>query len=228
MYVSGLTCVHAGMPTWLPTSASSPSHSCYKHVCPWMTPCECLSHPHLVPHLLLNGYMHQYKYVCTPHSHMCPAIFALLHIKMCTPVCPFLHVSHPSSHPTPWLGCAHASIHVCMSTWLPMSAPLHSSCLQKCAPWCALCACPCNTSSGATPWLECVCASMHVHQIPMSVLPFLYSYGITTGQVPPLIRGLTSGPLSIGVSPPIGGHFSVGCWRRRMHFWLLWHLLYVS
>ena len=45
----------------------------------------------------------------------------------------------------------------------------------------------------------------------MSVLPLLYSCGITTDRCPPLIRGLTYGPPPIGMSPQIGGHFSVGC-----------------
>ena len=37
------------------------------------------------------------------------------------------HLNHPTSVPIPWLECLHASVHVCMSTWLSISpqSPMH-------------------------------------------------------------------------------------------------------
>ena len=157
------TCRHAHL---TPTSDPSPSHSCCKHMCPRCPLVSVSVTPHLVPHLLLNVYMHQYMYACPLHSPFLPCHLAYLHINMCTPVCPFLHVIHLSSGPTPSLGCVQASIHVCMTTWFPMSAPPHSQLPAKMCTLVCLCACPCNPSPGATSWLDCVYASMHVHQTP--------------------------------------------------------------
>ena len=59
------------------------------------------------------------------------------------------------SHPT----FVHASVHECMSTWLPMLAPHHLNSFMK--TWVALCVCHNQPISGHSPLLECVHASVH-------------------------------------------------------------------
>ena len=91
-----------------------------------------------------------------PHPfHSCTPIYVL--VAPCVCVC----INHLYSGPIPWLKCVHASVHLCMSTWLAMSTPLHlhSSRVQSCV---ALYAYPSHPSSGPIPWLECAQASVHV------------------------------------------------------------------
>ena len=86
--------------------------------------------------------------------------------------CVCVYLSHSASGPTPWLKCGHASVHVYMSTWLPMSALLLSKetyQLQLGIMWkpgcscLALYVCPSHTTAGATPWLKYLHASIHVY-----------------------------------------------------------------
>ena len=128
-----LKCVHAlihvFMSTQLPMLAQPPMDS---YMETWVLMCVivCISVTLiLVPHLGKNVYMHQSMYLCLPHSP------CLLHpISIFTWKCGFLCValcvcsSHFTYVPTPCLECVYASVHVCMSTWLPISpqTPMHS------------------------------------------------------------------------------------------------------
>ena len=83
----------------------------------------------LAPHLGKNVYMHQYIYLCLPHSPclLHPiSIFAWKHGFLCVALC--VCSSHSTSVPTPCLECVYPSVHVFLSTWLSMSAPppMHS------------------------------------------------------------------------------------------------------
>ena len=111
-------------------------------------------------------------YICPPHL---PCLHHPLWIVIWKSGCPcvglWLCLNNPTSVPTPWLECAHASVHVYMSTWLPMSgAPLLHSYMQTQV---SLCVCSNQTPSSSTPSLACVLASVHVF---MSIwLPILGS-----------------------------------------------------
>ena len=91
-------------------------------------------------------------------------------------VCP----SHPTSGPTPWLKCVHASVHVYMSTWLQRCAlpPLHS----YMETWVLLYGTVYVSShliSVPRPCLEWEHSSVHVFMstwAPNSCAPPLYSY----------------------------------------------------
>ena len=75
----------------------------------------------------------------------------------------FMCPCHPACGPTPWLKCIHGSVHVYMSTWLPISAaPSMHSLMETWNPCVALCICHNHPTSSHTPWLECVHASVHV------------------------------------------------------------------
>ena len=66
--------------------------------------------------------------------------------------------------------CAYASVHVYMSTWLPMSALPHLHSFMQ--TWVALCVCSSQPTSRPTPSLACVYGSVHVlisTWLPMSV-----------------------------------------------------------
>ena len=67
--------------------------------------------------------MHQDMYTCPPDLQ---CLFHPLWIVIWKPGYPsvglWLCLNDPTSVPIPWLECAHASVHVHMSTWLPMSA----------------------------------------------------------------------------------------------------------
>ena len=67
------------------------------------------------------------------------------------------------SVPTPCLECVHASVHVFMSTLLPILAQcLWIVTLKVGCPCVSLCVCPSHPACGLTPCLECVHASVHV------------------------------------------------------------------
>ena len=83
----------------------------------------------LVLHLGQNVYMHQYMYLCLPHSPclLHPiGIFTWKHGFLCVALCACS--SHSTCGSTPCLECVYASVHVFMSTCLSMSAipPMHS------------------------------------------------------------------------------------------------------
>ena len=71
--------------------------------------------------------------------------------------------SHLISVPTPCLECVHASVHVFMSTCLPMLAqPSMDSYFETRVPLCgSVCVCPSHPAFGHKPWLECVHASVY-------------------------------------------------------------------
>ena len=81
----------------------------------------------------------------------------------CTYVALFVCPSHASSAPRPCLDCVHASVHVCMCTWLHPGL-LYYLCTGTRKTSVALCVfvCPSLRCSGPIPWLECVHASVHV------------------------------------------------------------------
>ena len=82
----------------------------------------------------------------------------------CTTVC--LCPSHLISVWTPCLGCVHASVHVCMSTWLPMLAkhPMDSY-MERWVPVCGnVCVCLSHPACCPIPWLKCVHGSVHVYR----------------------------------------------------------------
>ena len=64
---------------------------------------------------------------------------------------------------TSWLEYVHASVHVFMSTQLPMLAqPCMDSYMETWVPLCdSECVCPSHPASGQTPWLECVHTLVH-------------------------------------------------------------------
>ena len=77
--------------------------------------------PLLVPPLVQNVYMHQYMYLC-PHDSPCLLHSLCIVTWKCGCSCMALHVhpSHLITVLTPWLECIHVSVHVFMSTQLPL------------------------------------------------------------------------------------------------------------
>ena len=103
----------------------------------------------------------------------CPCLVQLLCIVWWKPGCPCMAVClYPRyliSVPTPCLECVHASVHVFMSTLLPILAqpPMYSY-MES---WLPLCVCTSHPACGLTPCLECVHASVHEFMstwLPMS------------------------------------------------------------
>ena len=86
--------------------------------------------------------------------------------------------NHPTSSHTPWLESVHASVHVFMSAWLPISPeiPMHiymETWVSQCGPVCV------SLISAPTPCLECVYALVHVFMstgLPILAWPPLHSY----------------------------------------------------
>ena len=73
--------------------------------------------------------------------------------------------SHLISLPIPCLECVHASVHVFMSTKLPMLAqpPMHCY-METWIPLCgSVCVCPSHHTTGPRPLLKCVHVSVHVY-----------------------------------------------------------------
>ena len=121
-------------------------------------------------------------YTCPPDLPcLLYPIWIVIWKPWCPSVAPCVCPSHPASGHIPWLKCVHASVHVYISTWLPMSASPHL--INYIKTWVPLCdsvsVCPSHPASGRTLWLKCVHASLHVYMsiwLPMSALPLLYSY----------------------------------------------------
>ena len=127
-----LECVHASvyacMCTWHLMSSWPPLHS-YMSVCVWHSVCVS-EWPIFWSQTLVR--------MCTCFStckwdqltyHVCSTPFEKLHGKHgCTCVTLCVCLSHLSSAPSAWLECVHASVYVCMCSWLPMSSwdPLYS------------------------------------------------------------------------------------------------------
>ena len=123
--------VHEFMSTWLPMSAPPPMHSLMETWVPLCGIVCLLRSPCLWTHTLFR--------MCTCISMWiyvhCPCVLHSLCIVWwkagwpCTAVC--LCPSHLISVWTPCLGCVHASVHVCMSTWLPMLAKHPMDCYME-------------------------------------------------------------------------------------------------
>ena len=134
---------HVCMSTWLSMSSQLPFHSCMQ-ICVFLCGPMWLSDPpssHYTPCL---EYVH--APVCihvhlTAHvsSKLTPAPLYLHTFRQaCAPLCGLLCVSHsPLIWSLIFLACIHASVHVCISTWLPTSVPhpLHN-CIPKCVSLC--------------------------------------------------------------------------------------------
>ena len=121
--------------------------------------------------------MHQYMSLCQPDSP------CLLH-PLCIVTwkngffCVALWVC--CSHPTPWLECVYAHVHVLMLKWIPMSPqiPMHSL-MKTWLPCMAQCMFPSHLISVPIPCLECVHTSVHVFmstQLPMLAQPPIHCY----------------------------------------------------
>ena len=150
----------------------------WNHGCPFVAWCMCPSSTLLVPHLVWKMYMHQYIYAYSSESRnvfhpLCIVIWK--HGCSCMALC--LCPSNLISVPTYCLECVHASVHVFMSTWLPMLAkpPMDSS-MATWVPMCGtvcvcVCVCPHHLTCGSKLWSECVHALVHVYMsawLPMS------------------------------------------------------------
>ena len=126
------------------------------------------------PHLLWNLGIYM-----SMHVHLTPYIYSIP-LHGCVQRYVALHTcsSHPSWGPILWLEWVHVSIHICLSTRLPTSAPypLHSCmemCASMCMSWSLLLCHSC---------LECIPALVHVYMftwLPTSVLTPLYSFAQT-------------------------------------------------
>ena len=143
-----LECIHAPvhefMFTWLPMSAPSLSIVWWKHGCLCVALCPCLLHP-----LCIVWW-----------KPGCP----------CTAEC--LCPSHLISVPTPCLGCVHASVHVFISTWLPMlvQCPMNSymeTWVLVCGSVCVSQS-PCLWSHTMIKMCTCISTCIHVH-LPYNV-----------------------------------------------------------
>ena len=180
-----LECVHASvhvfMSTWLSMSSPPPMHS---HMEKWVplcgTVCVCCSHP--TPWLeCVYAHVHVFMLKWIPMSPQIPMHSLMKTWLPCMAQCMF--PSHLISVPIPCLECVHASVHVFMSTQLPMLAqpPIHcymETWISLCDSVC-VCVCPSHPTIGPTPWLKCVHASVHVYMstwLTMCASPFLNSY----------------------------------------------------
>ena len=159
-----LECVHASvhefMSTWLLLSAPLPMHSLMESRLPLYGSVFVSQSPHFCSNTLFR----MCKCICTciyvhmpPHVSLTP--YGLLYGNLESPVCQCVCPSHPASGTIPWLECVHVSVHVFISTWLPISlqTPMHGY-MEK---W--LCVCVLVTSF-LFPHLvlEYVHASVHV------------------------------------------------------------------
>ena len=99
----------------------------WKHGWPRVALCVCHNQP-------ISG--HSPLLECVHASIHCISVHLTLYfifIPLCKvtwkDVCPCVllcdYSSNPTFSPTPWLACVHASVHVLLSTWLPISASPH-------------------------------------------------------------------------------------------------------
>ena len=124
--------------------------------------CTCISkcmHVHLAAHI-----------GSTPFAQLCANMYPC--------VVPYACSNYPSSGPTSWLECGHASVHVCISTDSHFCS-IHFTVVHKFVHLCAAPhGCPSYPSSGSINCLEYVHPSVHVCMITylsMSVpLPLRY------------------------------------------------------
>ena len=168
------------MSTWIPMLAQPPMGS---YMETWMPLCGsvCPSHPasgHTSWLECVHASVHEFMSTWLPMSTPSP-----MHSWMETwmPLCGIMCLSQLPYFCSPTcLDCVHASAHVFMSTWLPMSAP--SLCIVWWKPGCPcmpMFLCPSHLISIPTHCLECVQASEHVFMstwIPMLAQPPMDSY----------------------------------------------------
>ena len=114
-----LKCVHVWMSTWPPMSAPP---LLYSYMETWVPVCGAgcvLQSSHLWSHTLVR--MHICISTCI-YVHMTPNVTWNIWILTWKHRCHCLCPSHLISVPTACLECAHASVCVLMSTWVPNSA----------------------------------------------------------------------------------------------------------
>ena len=108
--------------------------------------------------------MHQYMNLCLPYTPCLVQLLCIVWWKLmytCMAVC--LYPRYLISVPTPCLECVHVTVHIFMSTLLPILAqPPMDSYIEGWVPCVSLCVCPSHPACGLTPCLECVHASVHV------------------------------------------------------------------
>ena len=177
-----LKCIHASvhvfMSTWIAMLPQPPMHS---YMETWVFMCVTVCVPHLpcfacglTPWLkCVHASVHVYMSTWLPMSAP-PELNSFM--ETCgTAVWHYVHPSHPTSGPIPWLECLHVSVHVFMSTWLPMLVkPPKDNYMETWLPHVSLCVHPSHPACGSTPWLKCVHASLHVLMstwLPMSASP---------------------------------------------------------
>ena len=132
----------------------------WKHGCPCVALCLCPSHLISVPTPCLecvHVYMSAWFSMSAPplciviwkHGFLCVALF----------VC----CSHSIPGPSPRLEGVYESVHVFMSTWLPISpqSPMHSY-METWVPLCGTVFVSQSPHFCSPPWLECVHASVHI------------------------------------------------------------------
>ena len=162
-----LECVHASghviMPTWVLNSASSPMHSDMET---WVSVCGTVYVAvisFLFPHLVRMWTCITTCIIVHLTPHACSILLCLVIWKDGF-LCLALYVSsnHSTCGPTSWIEGVHASIHVLLSTWLPMSAsPRLHTYMER---WVPLYGTVCvfqSSASGPMPCLKCAHASVH-------------------------------------------------------------------
>ena len=170
------------MSTWIPMLAQPPMDS---YMETWVTLCDsvCVSQsPCFWSQTLVRmcTCISTWIYVhLTTHVYSTPlCIVGWKHGCPCVALC-VCH-NHPTSGHTSCLECVHPSVHVFMSTWLPMSAlPLCIVWWKPGCPCMTVCLYPSHFISVPTPCLECVHATVHVFmstQLPMLAQPPMDSY----------------------------------------------------
>ena len=118
----------------------------------------------LVTHHCQNVYMHQYMYLCSSDS---PFQFDALWIVTWKDVCACVALCVCSNYSilgnTPWFKCVHASVHVFMFIWLPISVwcPVDSY-MERCVPLCGSIFVSHSPHYVASTCMECVHAPVHV------------------------------------------------------------------
>ena len=95
------------------------------------------------------------------YVYLTPHVWSSSCMAVCMAVC--LYPRYLISVPTPCLECVHVTVHIFMSTLLPILAqPPMVSYIEGWVPCVSLCVCPSHRACGPTPCLECVHASVHV------------------------------------------------------------------
>ena len=133
--------MHSLMETWVPLCGivclSQSPYFCSPTL---VRMCTCIS---------TWNYVHLTVHVCYTPMHSLMETWVPLYVSVFvsqSPVC------------TTCLECVHASVHVYMSTQLPVLAqhPMDSY-METWVPLCdSECVCPSHPASGQSPWLECV------------------------------------------------------------------------